>query len=63
MQRKLPGGAELVKRLGAKGFDPGMPAFDDMLSDAEIWNIVTYIHDQWPEEIRALQASRNPPHE
>lgn len=57
------GGAELVKRLGVKGFESGMPAFGDTLSDDEIWNILAYIHDQWPEEIRELQASRNPPHE
>jgi len=57
------GGAELVKRLGVKGFESGMPAFGDTLSDEEIWNILAYIHDQWPEEIRELQASRNPPHE
>ncbi|MBY6116554.1 cytochrome c [Mameliella alba] len=57
------GGAELVKRMGLSSFNSGMPGFGDVLSDEEIWQILAYIRSTWPEEIRQIQAGRNPPHD
>ncbi|WP_323770927.1 c-type cytochrome [Antarctobacter sp.] len=56
------GGAEVVKRLGVKGFNSGMPGFGDALSDDDIWDILAYIRSTWPERERDVQAGRNPPH-
>ena len=35
-----------------------MPAFGDVLTDREIWNILAYIQSSWPERERATQAER-----
>lgn len=56
------GGEELIRRMGVKGFISGMPGFGDVLSDEEIWDVLAYIRSEWPEEIRDLHTSRNPPH-
>ena len=57
------GGAEVVKRLGVKGFTSGMPGFGDVLSDDEIWEILAYIRSTWPDREREVQEGRNPPHD
>ena len=57
------GGAAIVKRLGIKGFTSAMPGFGETLSDEDIWNVLAYIRSEWPQDIRDLHASRNPPHE
>ena len=46
--------------LAAQGmdFDSGMPGFGEQLSDAEIWNILSYIKSTWPERARDAQAER-----
>jgi mono/diheme cytochrome c family protein len=36
-----------------------MPAYQDMLSDAEIWAVLAFIKSHWPADIRAKQAQRN----
>ncbi|WP_430389733.1 c-type cytochrome [Blastomonas fulva] len=51
------GGQAFLDDLGVR-FDSGMPAFDDILSDAEIEAILAYIRSTWPERIRAFQAER-----
>jgi len=48
--------------MGVTGFNSGMPAFDGVISDDGIWNILAYIRSTWPEKERDVQASRNPPH-
>lgn len=58
---KLGGQAALEVR-GVTGFNSGMPAFDTVLSDDEIWNILAYIRSTWSEQERETQASRNPKH-
>lgn len=37
-------------------FKSNMPAFSGILSDAEIWAVLSYIKSQWPEPIRSRQA-------
>ena len=56
------GGQGALAEMGITDFKSGMPAFGDVLSDDEIWDILAYIRSTWPEEIRDAQASRNPPH-
>jgi mono/diheme cytochrome c family protein len=41
---------------GPAGFLSGMPAFKDLLSDAEIVAILAFIKSSWPEAIRERQA-------
>ncbi len=40
-------------------YDSGMPGFADILSDAEIWNILAYIKSTWPDRAREVQAARS----
>lgn len=58
---KLGGKGALAAR-GISDFNGGMPAFEDALSDAEIWDILAYIRSTWPERMQQVQDSRNPPH-
>lgn len=57
------GGAEVVKRMGIKGFNSGMPGFGEMLNEDEIWEVLAFIRSTWPEREREIQQGRNPPHE
>ncbi|SEO09791.1 c-type cytochrome [Palleronia pelagia] len=52
------GGAEAMKAAGIEDFDSGMPAFGDILSDQEIWDIMAYIKSTWPERVRDAQSAR-----
>ena len=38
-----------------------MPAYHDMLSDAEIWAVLAFIKSRWPTAIRAQQEQQNAP--
>ena len=51
------GGREALALQGLD-FESGMPAFGDILSDAEIWNILAFIQSTWPDRNREIQASR-----
>jgi mono/diheme cytochrome c family protein len=42
--------AELVP-----GYETDMPAYKDVLSDADIWAVLAFIKNSWPEDIRARQ--------
>ena len=56
------GGAVALEIRGVAGFNSGMPAFGETLTDDEIWDILAYIRSTWSEWERGVQASRNPPH-
>lgn len=56
------GGAAALEIRGVAGFNSGMPAFGETLTDDEIWDILAYIRSTWSERERGVQASRNPPH-
>lgn len=58
---RLGGQAALAAR-GVTGFTSGMPAFGDVLSDDEIWDVLAYIRSTWPERVQDIQAGTNPPH-
>ncbi|WVX49940.1 hypothetical protein ROLI_030350 [Roseobacter fucihabitans] len=56
------GGKGALSARGVNDFNSGMPAFEDALSDADIWNVLAYIRSTWPEREQQIQASRNPAH-
>ena len=58
---KLGGQGALAAR-GIDDFESGMPAFESVITDDEIWDILGYIRSTWPMRVQDLQASRNPPH-
>ncbi len=58
---KLGGKAALAAQ-GVTDFSSGMPAFDSVISDEDIWNILAFIKSEWPERQQNVQASRNPQH-
>ncbi|NQV56389.1 MAG: cytochrome c [Rhodospirillales bacterium] len=38
-----------------KDFKSNMPGFADILSDSEIWAVLSFIKSRWPEQIRLRQ--------
>ncbi len=56
------GGVAALEAMGVSGFNSGMPAFNETLTDDETWDILAYIRSTWSEQERDVQASRNPPH-
>ncbi|WP_437342585.1 c-type cytochrome [Ruegeria arenilitoris] len=52
------GGEEMLKRMGVSGGKSGMPGFADSLSDQDIWDILAFIKNSWPERERAIQRQR-----
>lgn len=57
------GGQAALARRGVTGFTSGMPGFEAVLTEAEVWSILAYIQSTWPEQVQEIQASRNPPHD
>lgn len=43
------------------GYESDMPGFQDKLSDADIWAVLSYIESTWPMDIRAKQQRMNEP--
>ena len=58
---KLGGQGALATR-GITDFNSGMPAFKDVISDEDIWNVLAYIRSTWPERNQKTQAGRNLSH-
>ena len=56
------GGQAALEERGVTGFQSAMPAFGEVLTDVEIWEVLAYIRSTWPERVQEMQASRNPPH-
>jgi len=52
------GGARALAQDGVVGFKSGMPAFEGILSDAEIDAVLDFIKSRWPEEVRKIQQER-----
>lgn len=51
------GGQAVLDDLGVR-FTSAMPAFGDLLSDAEIKAILAFIRSTWPDRMRDYQAAR-----
>ena len=49
------GGAGALERRGVTGFKSAMPAFGDVLTEAEIRAILDFIKSKWPARERAYQ--------
>ena len=52
------GGERALAQDGVVGFNSGMPAFEFILSGAEIDAVLDFIKSRWPEEIRKVQKDR-----
>jgi mono/diheme cytochrome c family protein len=52
-----------VTKFGMASLVPGresdMPAFEGILSDTDIWAVLSYIESTWPADIRARQQRMN----
>ena len=49
----------VAKAANLPGYDSAMPAFEGVLSDAEIVAVLSFIEAQWPQDIRRQQAEVN----
>jgi len=56
------GGAAVMAARGITDMTSGMPSFANTLSDDEILSVLAFIRSTWPDDIKAIQAERNPPH-
>lgn len=54
---KLGGEATMAKR--GLDFKSGMPGHGDSLSDAQIWDILTFIKSNWSQESQDVQRQRS----
>ena len=53
---------EMTKNGTAKlmpGYETDMPAYKDVLSDADIWAVLSFIESTWPADIRERQQRIN----
>ena len=49
------GGAEIAPA----GFKSNMPGFNGVISDGQIWAVLSFIKNKWPNNIRRRQAGLN----
>jgi mono/diheme cytochrome c family protein len=42
------------------GYETDMPAYKDILSDADIWAVLSFIESTWPQDIRERQQRIKP---
>ena len=54
------GGQVTLEAVGVKNFTSGMPAFGDVLTDEQIWEVLSYIRSTWPQHIKDAHATRHP---
>ena len=52
------GGSNLMKQNGIEDFNSGMPGFEEILSDDEIWAVLNFIKSTWPNHIQEQQRQR-----
>ena len=45
--------------LAPAGYESDMPPFDDVLSDEEIWAVLSFIKNSWPSKFRARQIRKD----
>lgn len=56
------GGEGALAERGITNVKSTMPGFADVMTEEEIWNVLSFIRSTWPERIQEIQAGRNPPH-
>ena len=54
------GGQVTLEEVGVKNFTSGMPAFGDVLTDEQIWEVLSFIRSTWPQHIQDAHATRHP---
>ena len=54
------GGQVTLEAVGVKNFTSGMPAFGDVLTDEQIWEVLSYIRSTWPQHSQDAHATRHP---
>lgn len=52
------GGKITLGKRGITDFKSGMPAFGEILSDQDIWDVLAFIKSTWSERVQELQAGR-----
>lgn len=45
-----------VEPFAPEGYESDMPAYQDSLTNRQIWGAIAFIRSQWPEEIRRRHA-------
>lgn len=53
------GGQALMKQAGIDNFKSGMPAFGDVLTDAQIVQVFDFIKSRWSKKNRRIQRERS----
>ncbi len=56
------GGEGALEARGITGFKSGMPSFEDVITDEEIWDILAFIQSTWSQRVKEIQAARNSPY-
>ena len=56
------GGKRALAARSITDFNSGMPAFEGVIPDQAIWQILAYIKSTWPEQVQKVQVNRNPSH-
>lgn len=54
------GGQKTLEAVGVTDYKSGMPAYEDLLTDEEIWEILSFIRSTWPKHIQEAHATRHP---
>lgn len=58
LEYTLLGGQAALEARGVTGFESGMPAFEEALSEDEVLTILAYIRSSWPEQAQDMQSQR-----
>ena len=53
------GGQKTLAAVGVTDYNSGMPGYQDVLSDLQIWEVLAFIRSTWPKEIQDLHATRH----
>ena len=53
------GGQKTLAAVGITDYNSGMPGYEDVLSDLQIWEVLAFIRSTWPKEIQDLHATRH----
>ena len=51
-----------MEARGVAGLESGKPGLGDVMSDDEIWDVLSCIRSTWPDRFRNIQARRNSEH-
>ncbi|WP_136635542.1 c-type cytochrome [Pseudooceanicola onchidii] len=58
LEYTLKGGQAALEARGVTGFNSGMPAFEDALTEGQVLDILAYIRSTWPEQAQQVQSQR-----